>query len=193
MSEPTKQHSPSTDKKQTRTEKGKERPQKRKGGGWWFLFAVALLYLSIALVDIDYARNSLQQFLKMGRDLLPVLVLVFLFLWVFNLSSGMKDKLVGLSGRDSGLKGWMVAVTGGILSHGPIYPWYPLLKELKAHGVRPALIAAFLYSRSIKLPWLPLMAHYFGIGYMAILTFYMALFSLLNGWLVEKLTGAGDD
>jgi len=169
-------------------------PQKKPGnGGWWFLLGVTLLYLAIAFFDIDYARNSLQNFLKMSRDLLPILILVFLFLWLFNLSSGMKDKLVKLSGRDSGARGWLIAITGGILSHGPIYPWYPLLKELKEHGVRPALIAAFLYARSIKLPWLPLMAHYFGIAYTVILTVYIALFSLLNGWLVEKLSGTDDD
>ncbi len=171
----------------------KERTRSRNSrGGWWFLLAVILLYLLIALFDIEYARRSLQHFLKMGRDLLPVLILVFLFIWLFNLSSSMKEKLVGLSGRNSGIKGWIVAVTGGILSHGPIYPWYPLLKELKGHGVRPALIAAFLYARSIKLPWLPLMAHYFGLTYMLVLTFYMVLFSIVNGWLVEKLLRRGD-
>ena len=172
---------------------GRRRNGKSGHGGWWFLLGVLLLYLVIAWFDLEYARSSMEHFLKMGLDLLPVLILVFLFLWLFNLSSGMKERLVHLSGRDSGARGWLVAVTGGILSHGPIYPWYPLLKELKEHGVRPALIAAFLYARSIKLPWLPLMAHYFGIAYTVILTLYIALFSLLNGWLVERLVGSGDD
>jgi hypothetical protein len=48
-------------------------------------------------------------------------------------------------------------------------------------------IAAFLYTRSIKLPWLPLMAHYFGVTYMLTLTFYIAVFSIANDWLVENL------
>jgi len=184
MPEPTEKCASSAGGKQAKGHKGR--------GGWWFLSGVLLLYLSIALFDMEYVRSSLQHFVKMGRELLPVLILVFLFLWVFNLSSGMQEKLAGLAGRDSGIKGWMVAVTGGILSHGPIYPWYPLLKALKAQGVRPALIAAFLYARSIKLPWLPLMAHYFGLSYMIILTLYMALFSIVNGWLVGKLAGAGN-
>jgi uncharacterized membrane protein YraQ (UPF0718 family) len=180
MSDTKRGHSPAN--KQARGRKGRT--------GWWFLLGVVLLYLSIALFDVEYAHNSLQHFLKMGRDLLPVLILVFLFLWIFNLSSDMKERLIRLSGNDSGIKGWVVAVTGGILSHGPVYPWYPLLQELKAHGVRPALIAAFLYARSIKLPWLPLMAHYFGLSYMIILTLYMGLFSIANGWLLEKMTGS---
>lgn len=64
---------------------------------------------------------------------------------------------------------------------------YPLLQNLQQNGMRPALIAAFLYARSIKLPWLPLMAYYFGVTYMLTLTFYIAVFSIANGWLVEKL------
>jgi uncharacterized membrane protein YraQ (UPF0718 family) len=82
-----------------------------------------------------------------------------------------------------------VAIGGGILSHGPVYAWYPLLQGLARHGMRPALIAAFLYARSIKLPWLPLMAHYFGLGYMLALSGWIVLFSVVNGWLVERLVG----
>ncbi|HHH38972.1 MAG TPA: permease [Sedimenticola sp.] len=162
-------------------------------GGWWFLLGVVLLYGLLALIAPGFAGRSLRHFLAMGRDLLPVLLLVFLFIWLFNLSSGVRKKLVRLSDRESGPKGWLLAVTGGVLSHGPIYPWYPLLRELKAHGVRPALLAAFLYARSVKLPWLPLMAHYFGLRYMLILTGYMVLFSVLNGWLLERLLGKNDD
>ncbi len=172
---------------------GNERGRRRtRHGGWWFLLGVILLYLAVAAVDAGFARRGLERFLQMGRELLPVLLLVFLFLWLFQLADGIKEKLAALSGRDSGARGWLVAVTGGILSHGPVYPWYPLLRELQGHGVRPALIAAFLYARSIKLPWLPLMAHYFGLAYTLVLTAYIALFSLLNGWLVERLAGSGE-
>ncbi len=48
------------------------------------------------------------------------------------------------------------------------------------------LLATFLYARSIKLPWLPVMAHYFGVRYMVILTLAMLLFSPLQGRLTER-------
>jgi len=99
----------------------------------------------------------------------------------------LQEKAARLTGRDSGTRGWLLAMGMGVLSHGPIYPWYPLLRELMQKGTRPALVATFLYARSIKLPWLPVMAHYFGLGYTIVLTLLMLLFSPINGWLVEKL------
>jgi hypothetical protein len=90
-------------------------------------------------------------------------------------------------GRDSGLRGWSLAIVGGILSVGPIYAWYALLRDLRTKGMRTALIAVFLYNRGIKLPLLPLMIHYFGLAYTLVLAIYMTLFSLLNGILVEKI------
>ncbi len=53
--------------------------------------------------------------------------------------------------------------------------------------MRPALLATFLYARSIKLPWLPLMIHYFGLSYTVVFSFYIMLFSPLNGYLTEFL------
>ncbi len=156
-------------------------------GGWWFLAGVVLLYLLLALTTPDYARASFQHFVHMGLDLLPVLGLVFLFMWLLNLGQGTNDKLGRLAGRQSGLRGWLLAVVGGILSHGPVYAWYPLLRDLQQKGARPALLAAFLYARSIKLPWLPLMASYFGLAYTLIVCAYIVLFAMANGWLVEKL------
>ncbi|MEA2074619.1 MAG: hypothetical protein U9O85_02630 [Euryarchaeota archaeon] len=59
------------------------------------------------------------------------------------------------AGEGSGIKGWFLAISAGIISHGPIYIWYPLLKELRDRGMRSGLIAAFMYSRAIKIPLLP--------------------------------------
>ena len=35
--------------------------------------------------------------------------------------------------------------------------------------------------------FLPLMVHYFGMSYTLLVTFYIAIFSVLHGWLVEKI------
>ena len=160
---------------------------KRSHGGLWFLFAMILLYVLIALVDPAFAHKGLVSFFSMGISLLPALLLVMFFLVLLNLSDGMQKRMAAATGKDSGAKGWWLAVVGGILSHGPVYAWYPLLGELKTRGMRPALLATFLYARSIKLPWLPVMLHYFGLHYTVIFTLYMVAFSLLNGWLTERL------
>ncbi|NOQ91068.1 MAG: hypothetical protein GQ549_09010, partial [Gammaproteobacteria bacterium] len=79
------------------------------------------------------------------------------------------------------------ATLGGMLSLGPIYPWYAMLGELQQKGMRNGLIAAFLYSRAVKLPLLPLIIHYFGVTYTLVLCLYLIGFSIISGIVVEKL------
>lgn len=166
---------------------GEDSTAKHNRGAWGLLLGAIGLYGLVFFIDPDYAAGSFGHFVDMVKSILPILVLVFFLLWGFELIGGIKERLGQLSGRGSGLKGWLLAIGGGILSHGPIYPWYPLLQHLREQGTRPALLAAFLYARSIKLPWLPLMVHYFGLSYTVLLTVAIALFSIPHGWLVEWL------
>jgi uncharacterized membrane protein YraQ (UPF0718 family) len=75
----------------------------------------------------------------------------------------------------------------GILSHGPIYVWYPLLRELREHGMRTSLVAAFLYNRAIKIPLLPLMIYYFGVIYVVVLLIFMIIASIVEGKIIELI------
>jgi uncharacterized membrane protein YraQ (UPF0718 family) len=90
-------------------------------------------------------------------------------------------------GREAGIKGWFIAAVGGVLASGPIYAWYALLRELREKGMRAPLAAVFLYSRAVKLPFLPLMIHYFGTAYTLVLCLYLLGFSIMNGVLMVKL------
>ena len=63
-------------------------------------------------------------------QILPVLVLVIFLMGVSNYF--LKPKIMSKHlGVESGFKGWLLAISIGILSHGPIYVWYPYLKGLK--------------------------------------------------------------
>ncbi len=162
------------------------KPSKKPRGGLWFLFIVLLLYVIAFFVDAEKAIEAGKFSGKLLYQMLPILVLVFVLMFITNLlvkPSWVKTHL----GKDSGPKGWLIASIGGVLSVGSIYPWYALLKELKDKGMRPALIAVFLYNRSIKLPLLPLLVHYFGLTYTLLLAAYMITFSLLGGMVMEKL------
>jgi len=164
----------------------KEKSGKMTRGGVIFLLIVMCLYALAFLVDAELALNALVFAARLLYQMLPVLLLVFALIFLSNLL--VKPDLVHANvGRNSGLRGWAVAVVGGILSVGPIYAWYALLRDLKTKGMRTALIAVFLYNRGIKLPLLPLMIHYFGVAYTLVLATYMTLFSLLSGILVEKM------
>jgi uncharacterized membrane protein YraQ (UPF0718 family) len=59
--------------------------------------------------------------------------------------------------------------------------WCPILGELRSQGLKTGLAAAFLYSRAIKIPMLPFMAHYFGASYSAIFVIRVLVFSVLGG------------
>jgi hypothetical protein len=77
----------------------------------------------------------------------------------------------------------------GILSTGPVYAWYAVLHDLRQKGMRASLVAAMLYSRAVKLPLLPLLVHYFGLGYTMVLALYLIGFSIIGGLLMERIGG----
>jgi uncharacterized membrane protein YraQ (UPF0718 family) len=149
-------------------------------GGWWFMLAVLGGYGLLLPFEPALVKDAVSHFLQLLKILAPVLAAVLLLLWLINLLVDPRRIRHSL-GRDSGARGWAIAILGGILSHGPVYAWYPLLTDLQRHGTRPTLLATFLYARSIKLPWLPMLAYYFGTGYMLLLTLFLTLFSPLVG------------
>ncbi len=160
---------------------------KRRGlGGWIFLSLVLIAYGSLSMIKPGEIAQALSFFMRVMQQVFPVLGLVFLLLFIANLVLDPKW-IKRYLGKEAGLKGWLVAVGGGILSIGPIYAWYTVLSELQEKGMRTALVAAFLYSRAVKLPLLPLMIHYFGFTYTLILCLYLIVFAVINGILVEKL------
>jgi uncharacterized membrane protein YraQ (UPF0718 family) len=163
------------------------RQQKKSGfGGWLFLALTLLAYLLLSLINPEATTKSLSFFMQVMTQVFPMLGLVFLLLFIANLL--LEPKWIKrYLGKGSGIKGWIAAIIGGILSLGAIYAWYAMLSELKQKGMRTALIATFLYSRAVKLPLLPLMVHYFGMAYTLILCLYLIIFSIINGFLVEKL------
>ncbi|MDB4584526.1 hypothetical protein N9164_15350 [Draconibacterium sp.] len=163
-----------------------EKTNRSVHGGWFFLAVVLVGYGMSSLFDWEATAQALDFFMILIRQVFPVLGLVFVLLLVANLL--LTPKLIKrYLGKEAGFKGWLGAVGGGILSIGPIYAWYAVLSELKAGGMRTALIATFFCSRAVKLPLLPLMIHYFGLVYTLILCLYLVIFAVINGLVVEKL------
>jgi uncharacterized membrane protein YraQ (UPF0718 family) len=164
-----------------------EQKRKKKGlGGWLFLLSVLAVYGVIGIVDTETARQALSFFAKVMQNVLLVLVIVFFLLLAADLL--LEPKWIKRNlGREAGIRGWLMALAGGVLATGPIYAWYALLRELREKGMRASLAAVFLYSRALKLPLLPLMIHYFGIAYTLLLCLYLLGFSIVSGILMVKL------
>jgi len=58
--------------------------------------------------------------------------------------------------------------------------------------MRSGLIAAFLHSRAIKIPLLPLMVYYFGLLFVVVLLPYLVIASLIEGQIIELIENRKD-
>ncbi|MEA3463912.1 MAG: hypothetical protein U9R14_02465 [Patescibacteria group bacterium] len=153
---------------------------------WIFLIIIAIIYVIAVIIDLNLAKNALLEFVFLFKKIIPVFALVFVFIFLSNLFLNA-EKISKFMGENAKTKGWLISIVGGILSSGPIYMWYPLLADLKEKGMKDGFIAAFLYNRAVKIPMLPMMIYYFGLPFTAVLTFYIIMFSIINGVFVEKL------
>lgn len=154
--------------------------------GWYFLIAVIISYVAVYFVKPEWVQPALQTVYNIALKVVPVLFLVFVLMALIDYFVEPKT-LVRFLGEKSGIKGWLIAIGAGILSTGAIYMWYPLLSELKQEGMRPALIATFLYNRAVKPALIPLMIIYFGTMFVVVLTIVMILASVAEGIIVEKI------
>ena len=150
-----------------------------------FLATVVTAYGVTALVEADKARAAVAAFLPMLGMVAPVLLLV-LALMILSERFFTPRRVGRWLGRDAGPGAWFIAVGAGALATGPIYPWYVLLADLRRKGMPPELIAALLYARAIKLPLLPLMAHYFGAPFTLVLSGWILAFAWLSGLVMRR-------
>lgn len=167
-------------------EKDSKKKKRYKLQGMYFLTIVIILYVIFFVFQPNRAYTTLKTSGALLIQIVPVLVLVIVCMGITNYFVKSR-KILKYTSKESGIKGWLVAVSAGILSHGPIYVWYPLLKELRDHGMKNGLIAAFLYNRAIKIPLLPLMIYYFGPMFVLVLLIYMVIASVIEGNTIDRM------
>lgn len=158
----------------------------KKPYGMYFLAFVIVLYLVLFVIDQERMHESLILSWNLLVRILPAMLFIILFMGIMNYAV-RPAAVMKYMGKAAGGKGWLLAVLTGVLSHGPIYAWYPLLKELKTQGAREGLIAVFLYNRAIKIPLLPLLIYYFGLAYAIVLLLYMVAASLIEGAAIDLI------
>ena len=167
----------------------KENISKKKKSGRFntlFLISVLFIYLLIYFVDPNAVLLAMDYVFPTLITLILILFLVFIIMTLFNYF--LKPKTVAkYLGHDAGWKGWFIATIIGIFSHGSIYMWYPLLKQLHQKGMSYGFIAVFLYNRAVKIPLLPALILYFGLTYTIALLVVMIISGLLEGKIVDFL------
>jgi uncharacterized membrane protein YraQ (UPF0718 family) len=151
-----------------------------------FLIIAIVAYIFLLFVKNDLFFQSIKSFWSLSVEVFPVILVVFLCIFLTNIF--IDEKKIGrYFGEKSGWASWALAIVLGILSAGPIYVWYPLLADLRDKGMENSYIAVFLYNRAIKPQLLPMMIYYFGVLFVAVLTFYMIIASIINGIIVNKI------
>lgn len=151
-----------------------------------FFLVVLIGAFVIYIINPTLAEEAFSQFFSLLKKIGPILLFVFALVFAFNLFINPKV-IAKYMGSEKGFSGWLISIAAGIMSMGNIYIWYPLLADLREKGMKDSLIVTFLYNRSIKLPLVPFIIHYFGLPFMIILTVYIVIFSIINGLLVDKL------
>ena len=158
----------------------------KKDSARMFIFPVCVLacYGIVCAIEPHKALIAMK---TSGNLLLYIalpLVLVFLIMLALNLFV-KPAQIVGLFGKGLRIKGIVFSMVAGIISMGPIYVWYPLLKNLREEGAGNGPIAIFLYSRAVKPFLLPVMIAYFGWIYVVILTLLTVFASIAIGWFMS--------
>lgn len=163
--------------------------KKRNGAkynGIYFLGTVVFIYFLLFFSHPEHIEKSLKISAVVLIKIFPSLLLIILLMGIMNylVNPRTVSKYVG---KGSGIKGWFLAIFTGMLSHGPVYAWYPLLRDLRNQGMKSGLIAAFLYNRAIKIPLLPLMIYYFGTRFVLIFAFYIVVASIVQGGIIQRV------
>jgi uncharacterized membrane protein YraQ (UPF0718 family) len=159
-----------------------------------FLFPalVVIAYGVVFAVVPDKASLALKSSGNILVNMLIPLSLVFILMLLLNLFL-KPAQIVKLLGRGAGIKGVMLSAAAGIISAGPIYAWYPLLKDLRQKGATNSLLAIFLSNRAVKPFLLPIMVSYFGWIYVLLLTVFTMIGSIVVGYSVGALVKVRDN
>jgi uncharacterized membrane protein YraQ (UPF0718 family) len=164
--------------------KSREKPFAFRGK--YLLLTVIALYVVLFAFDGGAAVAALAKSGAVVEKILPILAGVILFTAILNYFL-RPEQVARHLGKESGARAWGWALAAGVASHGPMYVWYPMLEDLRAHGMRDGLIVTLFAARVIKLPPLPLMVDYFGLTYTLVLSFYILTGAFLQGWLFEMM------
>ncbi|MBW2644311.1 MAG: permease [Deltaproteobacteria bacterium] len=130
--------------------------EKGKAGiysGMYFSVTVVWLYLLLYFFQTEKIQQSIKTSGIMLIQILPALFFIILLMGIMNYFVSPKA-VSNYVGKGSGIRGWLLAIFAGVLSHGPVYAWYPLLRDLRNQGMKSSLVAVFLYNRAIKIPLL---------------------------------------
>ena len=146
----------------------------------YFLLGSIVLVFGFFLFNTENTLKALKYSSRVFLGIIPVLILVIILMASANFFM-TRERIIRYIGKSSGLRGYLIAAFSGVISHGPIFAWYPLIGELVDDGMNIELAAIFLYTRAIKLPLLPILIYYFGLKFVLVWFMWLIIGSFLLG------------
>ncbi|WP_024790366.1 permease [Lebetimonas sp. JH292] len=149
-----------------------------------FLTSVIIIYTIVAVFNYDKFVFALGNSEKILIRIIPILLVVVLITAIINYFVSPKKLIKYFSNKKMG---YLIALIAGVVSHGPMYGWYPLIENLKKRGLNYGYIATFFYARAIKVPLLPIMLNYFGWKFTFFISLYTLIAALMEGLIIDKI------
>lgn len=152
------------------------------------VFPVTVLGLYLALWHIAPEKTIMALRSSMSVLFHVLLPLCLVFLLMIGMNAFLKPPhFAKFMKKGASIKRNLLSAVAGIISAGPIYAWYPMLKDLREKGVEHSLLAVFLVNRAVKPFLLPIMISFFGWTYVLALTLLTIAGSLCVGYIVGAL------
>jgi uncharacterized membrane protein YraQ (UPF0718 family) len=153
------------------------------------LFVLAiLLYTWAVIASPEKAAEALVSGAQVFLSTLPIIVAVFLALGLFNVWVD-KKKVAGALGKGGGLRSIVLASLAGTILVGPVYVIFPLMKAVREHGARWAVIGAVLAAWAVKIPMVPMEMSMLGVTFSVTRIVLVALAAIPIGLLMEWIMG----
>lgn len=154
----------------------------------WLAVAVAALYVAAALDDPAKALRALAVGASSLWSVALIVVSVFGLIGLFGVFVD-KQAIAARLGAGSGFVALLLAAAFGTILVGPVFAVFPLLKVMREHGTRWAVIATTLTAWAVKVPMLPLEIGFLGWRFSAARIALTLVASLAMGLIVERLMG----
>lgn len=155
-----------------------------------------LLVLAVALygwafvVSPDRALEALEVAGQTFRGVLPIITAVFAAIGLFNVWVD-KKKVAAALGKGSGFRAIAIASLVGTILVGPVYVVFPLMKTVRDHGARWAVVGAVLAAWAVKIPMVPMEVGMLGWRFSLSRIAFVAIAAIPIGLLLEWIMELG--
>ncbi len=166
----------------------------RRIGAWLrdesLLVLAVVLYAWAFIVSPDKAIEALAAGGRAFLGVLPIIVAVFASLGLFNVWVD-KRKVAEALGERSGFAAIAMASLAGTVIVGPVYVIFPLMKALREHGARWAVIGTVLTAWAVKIPMVPMEMGMLGVRFSLARIVLVIAAAIPIGLLLEFIMNLG--